>query len=87
MVKITVGETSGTGATRVARRSDNFFALGTGALGLVTDSYGMLALALDRRSAAEELQIAAHDQVVLEPLGDDNAAGPVSSPVNLRITR
>ena len=92
MLRITVGETTGGGVTRVARRSDSFFALGTGALGLVTDSYGMLALALDRRSAAEELQIAAHDQVVLERVGDENgsasqAGSPVSSPVNLRITR
>ncbi|MCU1394725.1 MAG: hypothetical protein JWM34_3153 [Ilumatobacteraceae bacterium] len=87
-IRITVGETSGAAIVRVAKRSDNFFGLGTGALGLVTDSYGMLALALDRRSAAQELAIGPHDQVVLEPVGDDNVAGaPVTSPVNLRINR
>lgn len=88
-IRITVGETSGAPLIRVARRSDNFFDLGTGALGLVTDSYGMLALALDRRSAAQELEIGPHDQVVLQALdGDDGGQGaPVSSPVNLRINR
>jgi len=85
-IKITVGETSGAGISRVTRRSDTFFGLGVGALGLVIDSYGMLALALDRRSAAEELRIGAHDQVVLEAVTDDNA-GPLTSPVNLRIGR
>jgi hypothetical protein len=58
-----------------------------GAVGLVVDSYGMLALALDRRSAAEELRIAAGDQVRLtrlEPGGADSAVGPVTSPVELR---
>jgi S-adenosylmethionine hydrolase len=89
VIRITIGESSGGPTIRVARRSANFFALGTGALGLVTDSYGMLALALDRRSAALELEIGAHDQVVLEAVGDDNseAGAPVSSPVNLRIKR
>ena len=88
-IRITVGESSGTATIRVAKRSDSFFGLGPGALGLVTDSYGMLALALDRRSAALELEIGPHDQVVLEAVGDDNGPGfaPVSSPVNLRINR
>lgn len=89
VIRITVGESSGVPLTRVARRSDNFFALGTGALGLVTDSYGMLALALDRRSAAQELEIGPHDQVVLEAIDDNDlgGSGAVSSPVNLRIKR
>ena len=93
-IRITVGHgtdgtSSGAPATRVARRSDNFFALGTGALGLVTDSYGMLALALDRRSAAQELEIGPHDQVVLQAVqeGDLGNSAPVASPVNLRINR
>ncbi|MCU1396936.1 MAG: hypothetical protein JWN62_45, partial [Acidimicrobiales bacterium] len=89
VIRITVGETTGAPIVRVAKRSDSFFDLGTGALGLVTDSYGMLALALDRRSAALELEIGPHDQVVLEAVADDNVGVgvPVSSPVNLRINR
>jgi S-adenosylmethionine hydrolase len=88
-IRITIGDPSSSPMVRVAKRSDNFFGLGTGALGLVTDSYGMLALALDRRSAAVELDIGPHDQVLLEPIGDENTAvgTPVSSPVNLRIKR
>jgi hypothetical protein len=88
-IKVTVGETSGDPMRRIARRCTSFFELGTGALGLVLDSYGMLALALDRRSAAMELEIGPSDQVVLEPVDDDSGDGPapVSSPVNLRMNR
>ena len=71
---------------RVGRRATNFQDIGAGALGLVTDSYGMIALCFDRRSAAEELQISASDQVVLEDVGDENPTG-LSTPVNLRINR
>ena len=61
---------------------DHFGAITTGAVGLVIDASGMLSLALDRRSAAEELGIAAGDMVVLSPLTD----GPpgVTTPVTLR---
>jgi len=85
-VRITVGELSGTPVSRLAKRTDTFADLGPGALGLVTDSYGMLALALDRRSASAELQIAASDQVVLAMMEHDNAQG-LTSAVNLRINR
>jgi hypothetical protein len=49
----------------------------------------MLALCFDRRSAAVELGIGPSDQVVLEPVGDnDPTATPgLSIPVNLRINR
>jgi S-adenosylmethionine hydrolase len=88
-IRITVGEMTGAPLSRIAKLSGNFFDLGTGALGLVLDSYGMLALAFDRRSASQELEIGPHDQVVLEAVADDNVGGttPVSSPVNLRIKR
>ena len=61
--------------TRSARRSATFADIG-GGIGLVTDSYGMLAICVDRRSAAEELGIAAADQVVLTPT--DGPTTPVS---------
>jgi hypothetical protein len=87
-VKVTVGELTGAPMTRIAKLASSFFELGSGAVGLVTDSYGMLALCLDRRSAAQELHIDASDQVVLESVGDhDSARGSVTSPVNLRINR
>jgi S-adenosylmethionine hydrolase len=88
-VRITVGELTGAPITRIAKLSANFSELGVAAVGLVTDSYGMLALCLDRRSAAEELQIGPSDQVVLEAVTESEGAVStgVSSPVNLRINR
>jgi len=56
--------------TRSAARVANFAELATGQVGLVVDSYGLLAVALDRRSAAEELALSAGDLVRLEPTSD-----------------
>jgi hypothetical protein len=44
----------------------------------------MLTLVLDRRSAAEELQLAAGDQVLLTPLADGDRGSGATSPVTLR---
>jgi len=60
---------------RVAALADSFGGVATG-LGLVPDSTGMLALVMDRRSAAEELRVGAGDQVVLQPLTDEAVAPP-----------
>jgi S-adenosylmethionine hydrolase len=58
--------------------------LGAGAVGLVLDPFGMLALKVDRRSAADELQLAAGDQVMITPLAEGASAGSsVSTPVQL----
>jgi S-adenosylmethionine hydrolase len=65
---------SGTTVRRV-RRSANFAALTGGTVGLVLDSYGMLAVAMDQRSAADELGLAAGDQVTIVQLGDEPAVG------------
>jgi hypothetical protein len=43
----------------------------TGALGLVIDSYGMLALSMDRSSAAQSLRLGVTDEVRLFPYGDE----------------
>ena len=51
---------------RTARRSSAYAELGAGELGLVVDSYGLVSVALDRRSAAEELRLAPGDAVTLE---------------------
>jgi S-adenosyl-L-methionine hydrolase (adenosine-forming) len=56
----------------VARRVASFADIGPGQVGLVVDSWGMLAVAFDRRSAAGELGLAAGDEVVL----DRSEAGP-----------
>ena len=70
--------------------TDHFAAIGPGAVGLVVDSCGMLALSLDRRSAADELPHAPGDQVTLRPLeaaADAGRGSPVTSPVTMRATR
>ena len=57
-------------ASRTARRVTSFAELSQGAIGIVTDSYGMLALVLDRRSAADELGLAVADDVTLAAIDD-----------------
>jgi S-adenosyl-L-methionine hydrolase (adenosine-forming) len=68
---------------RVATRQHTFADVGTGAVGLVVDSCGMLALVLDQRSAAAELGLGAGDQVTLAPLPDGQTIG-LTSPVTMR---
>ena len=60
---------------RSARRADNFRAIPAGGIGLVTDSYGLIALAADRSSAAEELGIEAGEPITLRPY-DGPGPGP-----------
>lgn len=52
---------------RTARRAPTYGALKAGEVGLVVDSYGLVSVALDRRSAAEELRLRSGDAVILEP--------------------
>jgi S-adenosyl-L-methionine hydrolase (adenosine-forming) len=70
-------------AQRVATRQHTFADVATGAVGLVVDSCGMLALVLDQRSAAMELGIGAGDQITLSPLTDAPPNG-MTSPVTMR---
>lgn len=70
--------------TRVAQRVPGAGGLGPGSVGLVVDGYGLLTLALDRRSAADELALAAADQVTLRPLADGDNGPAVSVPVAMR---
>jgi S-adenosylmethionine hydrolase len=73
--------------THVATRATSYAELGP-AVGLVLDSYGLLAVSLDRNPAAAELGIGAGDEVKIEALDDGEgpgAEGPV--PVDLGPTR
>jgi S-adenosylmethionine hydrolase len=63
---------------RSVRRARTYGDLGPGEVGAVVDSYGLVSLCLDRRSASVELGIAVGDQVRLERSEDD-----VSVPVRL----
>jgi S-adenosyl-L-methionine hydrolase (adenosine-forming) len=54
--------------------------LGPGGLGALIDSYGYVALCLNRASAAEQLGIEEGDAVLLRPVGRRRAAPLVSSP-------
>jgi S-adenosylmethionine hydrolase len=61
------------GAVRSAVRAVTYADLAGGAVGLVPDSSGLLALSMDQRSAADELGLGEGDQVTLVP--DTGAAG------------
>lgn len=50
---------------RTAVRARTYADLRPGQVGLVTDSYGLVSIALDRRSAADELRIHAGDGVTI----------------------
>lgn len=56
---------------RVARRVDAFAQIGDGEIGVVVDSYGLLTVALNRRSAHAELGLATAQEVRLQRLADD----------------
>lgn len=74
--------------TRSVLRVGHAGSLGPGAVGLMVDGSGLLTLVLERRSAAEELSLAAADQVTVRPLdeageaADSTATGSV--PIELR---
>jgi S-adenosyl-L-methionine hydrolase (adenosine-forming) len=63
-------------SVRTAVRSSNFAGIG-GGIGLVLDSYGMLAVCLDRHSAADELGIGAGDQIAITPLADQHGGNGI----------
>ena len=52
---------------RTAVRAHTYDDLGPGQIGLVVDSYGLVSVALARRSAADELRLEAPTEISLEP--------------------
>lgn len=62
--------------TRTAERVRAFAEIPTGSIGLLTDSYGLLAIAVDRGSAAFELEVAEGDALTLRPT--EGRSTPVS---------
>jgi S-adenosylmethionine hydrolase len=55
------------GQVRTAVRAEAYDDIGAGQLGLLVDSYGLMAVALDRMPAADELGLRAGDGLSLEP--------------------
>ena len=53
--------------TRTAVRARSYSDLRPGQVGLITASYGLVSIALDRRSAADELRIGSGDSVTIKP--------------------
>lgn len=52
---------------RTAQRVSTFAEISTGSIGLIVDSYGLIAVAVDRGSAAFELEINEGDALTLRP--------------------
>lgn len=79
--KVSIGLTSPTGerTVRAANVALNFAEIG-GGIGLVVDSFGMLAVCIDRGSAAEELSIAVGDAIRITAFAEQG----VTSNVELR---
>lgn len=75
-----------TPVVRTVRRTDSFAEVGTGAIGLVLDSYGALALVMNRASAAAELELGTGESVLLRSLDDDETPA-VTTPVQLGAPR
>jgi S-adenosyl-L-methionine hydrolase (adenosine-forming) len=57
------------GTTRTAVRAGAYADIASGQIGLVVDSYGMIAIAVDQSSAAAELGLAPGDSVSLRATG------------------
>lgn len=73
------------GERRTAKRAPTYAGIGPGEIGLVVDSYGLIAVVLDQASAAEQLGLGAGDAVLVEPAGDDGGTAAVPpTPVQLR---
>jgi S-adenosylmethionine hydrolase len=75
------------GRRRRVRRVEAFAELGTGELGLMVDSYGLMALVAYQMPASEDLGVRVGDAVHLEPIGDEPsraADGGLSMAVTIR---
>jgi S-adenosyl-L-methionine hydrolase (adenosine-forming) len=65
---------------RTAERSPTYEGITPGQVGLVVDSYGMLAICFGKRSAAAELRIGTGTEIILSAPSDE---GPAGAPVTL----
>ena len=80
-VVLTIGD-----RRRAARRAPTYAAVGPGEVGLVVDSYGLLAVVLDQASAADQLGLAPGDAVLVEAAGEDDGGRGTVPPTPVRLT-
>jgi S-adenosyl-L-methionine hydrolase (adenosine-forming) len=75
--------------TRAARIVETFAEVGPNDIGLVVDSYGLLAIVVDQQSAADRLGLGAGTAVHLSAFGDDDRGTPfgATTPVTLGTRR
>lgn len=83
-VAVSVRDIAGHPVRRVAGWVPAYHDIMPGALGLVVDASGMLALCGHRTSAAVEAGVAPGDQVVLGVADEGDSPGAVTTPVDLR---
>jgi len=83
-VAIDVRTVAGDLLRRVATWVEGYHEVASGALGLVVDSSGMLALVANRGDASLEIGLAAGDQVVMTLVAESDAPEGVTTAVNLR---
>ncbi len=72
-----------TGRDEVVPWVSTFAEVAPGGLGLLIDSYGLVALVADRTSAADVTGLGPGSEVTLESIDDPGADGGVSTPVSL----
>ncbi len=71
-------------SSRSARRAPSFSDLAAGSIGLVVDSSGLLAIAMDQRSAADELGLDVGDQVTLRADDSGDSSDGLTQSVSIR---
>jgi S-adenosylmethionine hydrolase len=69
---------------RTGVRHATYADIATGEIGLVVDSYGLVSIAANRTSAADELRIGTGDEVTLAAIGDEPARAGTITPVTLQ---
>lgn len=72
------------GKVRTGVRHGTYAEVPTGEIGLVVDSYGLVSVAANRTSAAEELSIGTGDEVILAAIGDEPVRAGHITPVTLK---
>lgn len=72
---------------RTAARVHTYAAIGSGQVGLVVDSYGLLSIAVDSMSAAELLGLAPGDSVKLDQPPDGTSTDPAPNPTPVDLKR